>query len=113
MDDLVDAYDENLKHRSDSERFYDEEIAPVLAALAKKCEEKDIPFVAAVEYNLGQIGRTTYLGKKAGLAITMQHFCAATGTNIDAYFMHLRRYVSENKIDTSSSMVFNQLTNKR
>jgi hypothetical protein len=35
------------------EKFYDEEIAPVLLELANKCKARNMPFIAAVQYDFG------------------------------------------------------------
>jgi len=46
---------------TEREDFYDETIAPELLRLAKMCQEKGMSFVAGVEYEPGDVGRTAFL----------------------------------------------------
>jgi hypothetical protein len=98
---------------SENEKFYDEEIAPVLLALTDKCKERGMSMVAVVEYEFGERGRTSLILPDCGLAMTMINHCACKGENLDGYVIGLMRYFAEKGIETSSSMVINQLTGKR
>ena len=109
MNDLESFEDPDRVAPSATEVFYDTEIAPVLLALVKKCEERNIPFIASVEYAPDKVGRTFFLGHNPGLAMVMQHLCAASGKNLDGYFINLQRHVEEKGVDTSQSFVFNKL----
>ena len=95
---------------SDKETYYDEEIAPALLELANKCKEAGLSFVAVVEYAPDELARTRMLQQDAGLKITMVEHCAHTAPNMDGYVMGLARYCNENGIDTSGSMVMQQLS---
>ena len=91
--------------RSENERWYDEEIAPALLALGKRCEERGMSFIANVEYGPEERGATYSLTKDAGLGMWMVYLCAQTVPNVDAYVMNLRRHCDRNGIDTSASFV--------
>lgn len=43
---------------ADHEAFYDAEIAPALKAIAERCHEAGLPFLAMVEYEQGSVGLT-------------------------------------------------------
>ena len=88
-----------------NEKYYDEEIAPALEAIAKKCIEKEMAFVATVEYEPKKRGTTATIPKKAGLAMVMLQHCAKMGTNIDGYVFGLLRYCNKHNIEYDSSIV--------
>jgi hypothetical protein len=48
------------------EKFYDEKIAPELLRLGSLCGDNGLSFVAGVEWDPGEVGRTTRLMKDAG-----------------------------------------------
>ena len=87
------------------EGWYDAEIAPALAELAKKCHERGMSFVAAVEYGPGKRGGTYYLMDDAGLEMRMLHICAQTVPNVDSYVINLKRFAEREGIDTAASWV--------
>lgn len=87
------------------EGWYDAEIAPALRELAKKCHERGMSFVAAVEYEPNKRGGTYYLTEDAGLEMRMLQLCALTAPNVDAYVLNLKRHANRNGIDMSSSWV--------
>jgi hypothetical protein len=88
----------------DNEEFYDSEIAPQLAELAKKCEARSIAFIAAVEYKHGEIGETRVLPDGTGLAMIMLAYCVKMGLNIDGYMMALQQYMNRHGMDCSASL---------
>lgn len=90
---------------TDNEAWYDAEIAPALAALATRCHERGMAFLATVEYQPGELGDTRYMTKDAGLAMQMLALCQATAPNVDRYVIALRRYCRDRGIDTSTSAV--------
>lgn len=92
-----------------SEKWYDEEVAPVLLALSQQCESRGVSFIGVVEYEIGKRGRTATVADDAGLEMRMIDFCARAGTNVDAYFIALIRYCRERGIPTDSSIVMNRL----
>ena len=98
-----------LPETTEGEAWYDAEIAPALAALAKRCHERGMAFVAVVEYQPGDRAGTYYMTEDAGLAMTMQHLCAMTAPNVDAYVMNLKRHCKEQGIDTGGSFALRAL----
>jgi hypothetical protein len=94
---------------SDTEKFYDDEIAPMLLEVSKRCEAMGISLVAVVEYDHGHRGRTTTIAETAGLEMQMLNFCAQAGANVDGYIIALIRYCRANDIPTESSIVLNRM----
>jgi len=90
------------------EAWYDAEIAPALNSLAKRCHERGMSFVAAVEYQPGDRGGTYYLTEDAGISMQMIRMCAMTAPNVDSYIINLTRYAKANDVDVSSSMILMQ-----
>lgn len=89
---------------SDGEAWYDAEIAPVLAELGQKIQDRGMSIVAVVEYAPGERGATYAIAEDAGLEMRMLHRCSATAPNVDAYIIGLRRYCNENGIKTDASI---------
>lgn len=92
-----------------SETWYDEEIAPVLLEISRKCESRGVSFIAVVEYANGERGRTSTVADNAGLEMRMLDFCARAGSNVDAYIIALIRHCRQNGIPTDSSIVLNRM----
>ncbi len=74
-----------------NERFYDEEIAPALRDLAKRCEERGLSMIAAVEYNPGEHGRTVTLREGHSMVMKNAHAALLAGLNMDALIGHIVR----------------------
>jgi hypothetical protein len=53
----------------EKEALYDEKVAPELARLAKLCQANGLSFVAGVEWEPGEIGRTCAFEKDASEAL--------------------------------------------
>jgi len=102
---VMDNEDPALPETTEDEAWYDTEIAPALATLAKRCHERGMSFIAAVEYQPGDRGATYYLTEDAGTAMRMLHLCAQTVPNVDSYVINLKRWAKLNNVDTSSSWV--------
>jgi len=102
---VMDNEDPALPEVSEDEAWYDAEIAPALAALAKRCHERGMSFIASVEYQPGDRGATYYLTEDAGTAMRMLHLCAQTVPNVDSYVINLKKWAKLNGVDTSSSWV--------
>lgn len=77
------------------ELIYDEEIAPKLLEIAKRCEELGISFVASVEYAPGERGRTEVHMPDSGFAQTLIHWAARCNGNIDSLFMTTDKHASK------------------
>jgi hypothetical protein len=101
--------DTALPETTEDEAWYDAEIAPALAALAKRCHERGMSFIAAVEYQPGDRAGTYYLTQDAGTAMRMLHLCAQTVPNVDGYIMSLRKWADANGVDTGGSFVMRRL----
>lgn len=97
--------DPALPEVSEDEAWYDAEIAPALAELAKRCHERGMSFIAVVEYQPGDWGGTFYLTEDAGLHMHMLHLAAQTVPNVDRYILALRRHCKERGQDMSGSFV--------
>ena len=97
--------DPALPEVSPDEAWYDAEIAPALAALATRCNERGMSFVAVVEYQPGDLGATYYLTKDAGTEMHMLNLCGQTVPNVDAYVISLKRWAKQNNVSTDSSFV--------
>ena len=89
---------------TEKEKYYDDEIAPLLRKIAKMCKEKGMSMVCAVEFNRNEIARTALINKDPGIEISMVHHCAKTVPNIDAYVIGIKRYCKEKGIDTNQSV---------
>ncbi len=90
---------------TEGEAWYDTEIAPKLAELAKLCHARGMSFLAQVEYQPGDRAGTYFLTEDAGLAMRMVNLCCRTAPNVDNYIIHLKRHCKEMGVDPSSSWV--------
>lgn len=95
---------------TENEQWYDDEIAPLLLEVARRCKTRGVSFIGAVEYNPTDYARTTTFATDAGLAIRMLDFCAQAGTNVDGYIIALMRYCRKHDIPTDSSIVLNRMS---
>jgi hypothetical protein len=86
-----------------NEEFYDKEVAPVLADLARKCNARNMSFVTAIEFEPDDTALTLMMGPDPGLAITMMYMCAKAGVNIDAYLIGLIRHARTKNINMDQS----------
>jgi len=100
---VMNNEDPALPEVSEDEAWYDAEIAPALAALAKRCHERGMAFVACVEYDPGRRAGTYYMTEEAGLEMHMLNLCAQTAPNVDSYMMNLRKHCKARGIDTGGS----------
>ena len=84
-----------------NEEFYDAEIAPALLKLAQACQERDMAFLASVEYDpltMG-IGRTEFqppdeIGKLS-VAQRLTHWAARSQGNIDKLMFSVDRHAQK------------------
>ena len=53
----------------EKEKFYDDSIAPELLRLGQLCKDNGLSFVAGVEWEPDEVGRTACLAKDAGEAL--------------------------------------------
>jgi len=90
---------------SESEKIYDEEVAPLLAKAGNICMENGIPFLALAEYAPGAIGRTSFATNDECIEMVMIRHCAKTAPNIDGYIIGLMRWAKRNRISLDASIV--------
>lgn len=90
-----------------SEKLYDEIIAPELKRLSEICQANGMPFVALVEYEPGQEGRTEYLPDTASLPMVIATMAARCDANVDALCISISRYCERKGIDTKASAYLN------
>lgn len=93
---------------SDSEKWFDSEIAPKLLELCNQCGDRGMSFLCTVEYAPGEHSTTRRL-VDPGLLMTMLAMHAQAGVNIDGYIIGLIRHLKEKGISWESSMVLTQL----
>lgn len=66
-----------------SEDFYDAEIAPKLAGIAKLCEEHGMSLVAKVEFEPGKHGTTVERREGASYPMLLAEWAAMCNGNVD------------------------------
>lgn len=93
-------------NEAEREEFYDDEIAPVLGDLAKRCQENGLSFLAVVEWAPGETGRTFSQSPPAGLGIMSANIAAQANGNADSLIMALMKYGREHG---HNSMCLHQL----
>ena len=79
----------------DKEKFYDEEIAPVLLGLAEKCGEKGLSFVAACEYAPEEVGHTFSIAKDASFDVHLANAAVKAAGNVDVLYFAIKRYADK------------------
>mgnify|MGYP001609518279 CR=1 FL=1 len=79
----------------EKEAFYDERIAPELLRLAELAQEAGIGFVAMVEWEPGEGGRTVALPKGASVGIRMVEVAMRARGNVDALFIAISKYARQ------------------
>lgn len=77
-----------------TEQQYDEEIAPLLKAVADRCSELGMDLVARVEWEPGEAGITQInIGPKSSMGQKMTQLAAHSHGNVDAFCIEmLKRY---------------------
>jgi len=80
---------------NDGERWYDKHVAPKLREIAKEAHDHGLSFLAVVEWEPGETGRTAYMQENTGLAIKMANVAAQTKGNVDSLWMWVQRYARE------------------
>ncbi|MEW6256558.1 MAG: hypothetical protein AB1592_11425 [Pseudomonadota bacterium] len=88
------------------ETFYDDEVAPLLAELSRKCTAAGLSFLAVVEWAPGDTGRTLGLVSGSGFGIRMADAAAKASGNVDSFMFALMRYAREHG---HSSAILHQL----
>jgi len=68
---------------TEAEKFYDEEVAPVLMELARKCEGANLSMVCVVEWTPGDVGKTMTVRAGAGIGLRQTYWAALANGNAD------------------------------
>lgn len=68
---------------AEREHFYDAEIAPVLLALARRCREQGLSFVACVGWGGMDTGATVSMEEIAAPTLRMVRYAALCRNNVD------------------------------
>lgn len=88
----------------EAEAWYDAEIAPALAELAKRCQARGMSFAAFVEYRPGERGDTMFLAEQVSLPMQMLCLAAQTVPNVDRYILSVDKLCKSKGVDTGSSI---------
>ena len=91
--------DKNIHENSEArkaEALYDQELAPALMAVARKCEASGMSFVAYCEYAEGENGLTAAMNAKASAAFRIALYAAQAGGNVDSLIAALVKDGKEN-----------------
>ena len=94
---------------SENEAWYDAEIAPALAALAMRCGERGMGFIAEVEFEQNRRAGTHVLMDDSGMALRMIHLATCTAPNVDAFVIALHRLARIRGDDISRSLVLSAI----
>jgi hypothetical protein len=99
-----------MMSRSDAEKYYDDVIAPKLAALAKDARDHHINFLALVEYERQEspggteTAHTVGIDFPTGSAFLLALNAVRCAGNIDALGMWLYRYAKDIPEDKNQSV---------
>lgn len=88
-----------------NEQFYDQEIAPQLKLLMNKCAERNMPFIAVVEFEHEQCGLTADVPESASVWVHLVLHAYATKGNLDAFVIRVVRWAQERKISIEETMI--------
>lgn len=75
-----------------NESYFDDQIAPRLAALAKECHQNGVSFLAVCEWAPGEIGRTSAFQPECGIGLQIAEKAAHTNGNIDQFMTSIMRH---------------------
>lgn len=76
---------------AEREAFYDAEIAPALRALGARCQANGLSFLAAVEWEPGETGKTFTTSPPVGLPIRWAELAIRCNGNVDALIFALMK----------------------
>ena len=80
-----------------TEKFYDDVIAPKLMEIGELCVKNNIPFLAVIEYDPGELGRTFFQTADENMAMTMMCHCARTVPNMDSYVLGIIKWAKNKR----------------
>lgn len=89
-----------------TEQEYDEIIAPLLAKVAKRCDDLGMSLIARVEWKPDEAGVTQIgIGKESGIGQRLTHLAAHSRGNIDTLCIEAIK-----RFDVSQSIVLQRFT---
>ena len=94
---------------TESEKFYDDVIAPALLDLAGKCGERGMSFLSVVEYDPGNKAVTQRYAQDPSLMMILIRHAIKTMPNLDSFVIGVLKYAKDNDIDVSGSLIAQQL----
>ena len=94
-DGQSDPDDDPDHERSENEVFYDEEIAPRLAEVAKLCQDRKMSIVADVEYEPGETGHTRVVQENPGAKLFISYAASRCAGNIDRFIMSVYNHMEK------------------
>lgn len=74
------------------EQIYDEEIAPALLKIGKRCEELGFSIAASVEWKWGETGQTIFLADGHSAKQLLVHWAIKCHGNVDSLIMAIDRH---------------------
>ncbi len=81
--------------QEEREQYYDNEVAPVLLELSRKCQSNGLSIVAQVEWWPGETGTTAAIVEGAGVGIRIAHLGMQVHGNVDSLILALMKYGRE------------------
>jgi hypothetical protein len=78
-----------------NEEFYDTELAPALARLARECHQRGLNFQALVEYAPNKVAETRVLPEQPGFSMMLPVMASQAQGNIDAFLIAAKRYAAQ------------------
>lgn len=82
-------------NQQERESLYDTEIAPALLEIGRRCQESGLSFLAVVEWEPGQQGRTMSILPSCGLGIRWADIAARSNGNADSLIMAMMKHGTE------------------
>jgi hypothetical protein len=84
-----------------SEKFYDDEIAPAIQEIARKCKEHGMPFLAAVQFDTGTpnegVGKTMCgIDDSLGEDMALTYLAMRARGNFDSFAINFARKYRDN-----------------
>lgn len=80
----------------ENEKYYDEEIAPVLRFIAETCQARGISFLAFVEWAPDSGGTTIAIQEDAGAGLHLTWMAARARGNLDGLVTAVHAYAKKN-----------------
>lgn len=99
--------------RSETERVYDDEIAPLLLQAAKKATAHNIPLLTIAEWSRGKIGETGSAFRGASFPFVFSKAAVQAAGNLDGFVFSVLKFCKEHGISTEASIVARLVSSER